>query len=135
MPLIHQIEKSFLNKMKLISWSLVLMALSFVLLNITLWSGILIVSMLLITLGEMLAFPFTNAFAMNRAPLGKEGRYLALYSMAFSASHIFSAKVGMEVIDRFGYESNWYLMGFFGMLAVVLMYWLSQTLKSEKKAV
>lgn len=133
MPLIHQIEKSFLNKMKLISWSLVIMTLSFVLLNATVWSGILIISMLLITIGEMLAFPFTNAFAMNRAPLGKEGRYLALYSMAFSAAHIFSAKIGMEVIDKFGFKSNWYLMGILGMLAVFLMMWLSRALKSEKR--
>ena len=111
------------------------MTLSFVILNATVWSGILIISMLLITLGEMLAFPFTNSFAMNRAPLGKEGRYLALYSMAFSASHIFSAKIGMEVIDRFGFKSNWYLMGILGLLAVLLMLWLTQALKSEKKAI
>ena len=108
------------------------MALSFVLLNLTLWSGILIVSMLLITLGEMFAFPFTNTFAMNRAPLGKEGRYLALYSMAFSAAHIFSAKVGMDIIDRFGFETNWYLMGALGLIAVLLMVWLSQSIKTEK---
>lgn len=133
MPLIDQIEKSMFNKMKLISWSLVIMTLSFVILNFTLWSGILIISMLLITIGEMLAFPFTNAFAMNRAPLGKEGRYLALYSMAFSAAHIFSAKIGMEVIDKFGFKSNWYLMGVLGLLAVLLMLWLNQALKSEKR--
>ncbi len=133
MPLIHQIEKSMFNKMRIITWSLVIMALSFVLLNLTLWSGILIVSMLLITIGEMLAFPFTNTFAMNRAPLGKEGRYLALYSMAFSAAHIFSAKVGMDIIDRFGFESNWYLMGVLGLLAVLLMFWLNEALEAEKR--
>ena len=85
MPLIHYIENTLLDRMKIITGSLVLLALSFLVLNFTVWVGILIVSMLLITLGEMLAFPFTNNFAMNRAPSGKEGRYLALYSMAFSS--------------------------------------------------
>ena len=89
----------------------------------------------LITLGEMLAFPFTNNFAMNRAPSGKEGLYLASYSMAFSAAHIFSAKTGMEMIARFGFEFNWYLMGGLGFLAVVLMWWLRKSLDAQKAEV
>lgn len=129
MPLIHYIEKKLLNKMKIITWSLVLFSLSFLILNTSLWFGVLIVGMLFITVGEMLAFPFTNSFAMNRAPIGKEGRYLALYSMAFSFAHIFSAKIGMEVIERFGFAANWYLMGGFALLAVVLMLWLQRSLK------
>ncbi|REE80517.1 putative MFS family arabinose efflux permease [Lutibacter oceani] len=128
MPLIHYIEKKLFNRLKIITWSLVLLASSYVVLNITTWSGILIISMLFITVGEMLAFPFTNNFAMNRAPKGKEGRYLALYSMAFSFAHIFSAKTGMEVIDRFGFATNWFLMGGLGLLAVILMVTLRRML-------
>ncbi len=133
MPLIHYIEKKLLDRLKIITWSLGLLAMSYAILNATSWSGILIVSMLLITLGEMLAFPFTNNFAMNRAPLGNEGRYLALYSMAFSCAHIFSAKTGMEVIARFGFIANWFLMGTLGLLAVLLMLWLRKILESERE--
>lgn len=132
MPLIHYIEKKLLNKLKIITWSLVLLALSYTILNSTNWIGILVIGMLLITIGEMLAFPFTNNFAMNRAPIGKEGKYLALYSMAFSFAHIFSAKTGMEIIDRFGYVTNWYFMGFLGLLAVILMVILSKKLKNSE---
>ena len=135
MPLIHYIEKKLLDRLKIITWSLVLLALSYVVLNITAWGGILIVGMLLITVGEMLAFPFTNNFAMNRAPAGNEGRYLALYSMAFSCAHIFSAKTGMEVISRFGFPANWFLMGGLGLLAVVLMLWLRKILDLEREMV
>ncbi|MDP2069047.1 MAG: MFS transporter [Lutibacter sp.] len=133
MPLIHYIEKKLLDRMKIITWSLGLLAMSYAILNATSWSGILIISMLLITLGEMLAFPFTNNFAMNRAPSGNEGRYLALYSMAFSCAHIFSAKTGMEVIARFGFMANWFLMGGLGLLAVLLMLWLRKILDSERE--
>jgi predicted MFS family arabinose efflux permease len=132
MPLIHYIEKKLLDRMKIITWSLGLLAMSYVVLNATSWSGILIVSMLFITLGEMLAFPFSNNFAMSRAPSGSEGRYLALYSMAFSCAHIFSAKTGMEVIDRFGFFANWFLLGGLGLLAVFLMIWLRKILASER---
>ncbi|MFO7673684.1 MAG: MFS transporter [Lutibacter sp.] len=132
MPLIHYIEKKLLDRMKIITWSLGMLAMSYAILNATSWSGILIVSMLLITLGEMLAFPFTNNFAMNRASSGNEGRYLALYSMAFSCAHIFSAKTGMEVIARFGFMANWVLMGGLGLLAVFLMIWLRRILDLER---
>ena len=135
MPLIHYIENKLFDKLKIITWSLVLFALSFVILNTTSWVGILVIGMLFITLGEMLAFPFTNNFAMTRAPEGKEGRYLALYSMAFSFAHIFSAKTGMEMIDRFGFEFNWYLMGALGLLAFVLMLWLRSSLKVQEEVV
>lgn len=130
MPLIHYIENKMLDKLKIITWSLVLFALSFLILNLSMWVGILIIGMLLITVGEMLAFPFTNNFAMNRAPTGKEGRYLALYAMAFSLAHIFSAKTGMEVIDKFGFAANWFVMGGLGLLAVALMFWLRKSLKA-----
>jgi predicted MFS family arabinose efflux permease len=133
MPLIHAIEKTLINRMKIITWSLILMALSFLVLNVSNWFGILIIGMLLITIGEMLAFPFTNNFAMNRAPKNKDGMYLAYYTMAFSCAHIFSAKTGMEIIDRFGFEINWYFMGSLGFLAVVLMLWLRKVLFNEKK--
>ena len=131
MPLIHKIEKSTLNKLKVITWSLVLFALSFFVLNLSNWVGILIISMVLITFGEMFAFPFTNNFAMNRAPSGKEGKYLAMYTMAFSMAHIFSAKTGMEIIERYSFEANWYVMGSLGIVAILLMIWLQNTLQKE----
>ncbi len=127
MPLIHKLEKSTVNKIKLIAFSLFLFGMSFLVLNLTNWVGILIISMIIITIAEMLAFPFTNKFAMTRAIKGKEGLYMASYSMAFAFATIFSAKIGMEVVDRFGFETNWYLMFFLSVIAV----WLSYILKKK----
>ncbi len=129
MPLIHKLEESSINRIQIIFWSLILFAASFFVLNISVGISIIIISMIIITVAEMLAFPFTNAFAMTRAVKGKEGLYMALYTMAFSLAHIFSAKTGMEVIDRFGFDANWYLMGFLSLIAVVLSVWLKRVLK------
>ena len=46
------------------------------------------------TVGEMLAFPYSNAFAMQRAKKGHPGEYMALYSIAFSLAHVFGHKLG-----------------------------------------
>lgn len=91
--------------------------------------------MIIITLAEMLAFPFTNSFAMTRAVKGKEGMYMALYTMAFSLAHIFSAKTGMEVVDRFGFDANWYFMGFLCLIAMLLSFWLKRLLDRNNSIV
>ncbi|MDX5584891.1 MAG: MFS transporter [Aureibaculum sp.] len=129
MPIIHKLEQSSINKINIIVWSLVLFALSFFVLNISDWVGLIVISMIIITVAEMLAFPFSNAFAMTRAVKGKEGLYMSLYAMAFSLAHIFSAKTGMEVVDNFGFNANWYLMGFLSLIAVLLTIRLKKILK------
>jgi len=131
MPLIHKLEQSTINKIQIIAFSLILIGASYVVLNITSWIGILIIGMIFITIGEMLAFPFTNRFAMTRAIKGKEGMYMALYTMSFSFATIFSAKIGMEVVDRFGYDTNWYIMGILSIIAALLSWRLKSLLKPK----
>jgi hypothetical protein len=41
---------------------------------------------------------------------------MALFTMSFSL-HIASSKTGLE-IDQYGYQSNWFVMGTLGILAV-----------------
>lgn len=130
MPVIHYIEKSFWNKIKLILFSMVLFSISFFILPIA-WVGILVVGMVFITIAEMLAFPFTNSFAMSRSLKGKEGQYMALYAMSFSLAHVFSAKIGMEMIEKYGYNSNWFLMGILSLVAALLCVWLLKALKKS----
>ena len=132
MPLIHRLEKSSIKKISIIMIGLLLFSFSFLLLLTTQWIGILIISMLVISFGEMLGFPFTNSFAIGRAPKGKEGKFMALYTMSFALAHIFSAKFGMFIIDLFGYNSNWFLMGMLGLIAVLLTFWLQKLILAEQ---
>lgn len=126
MPLIHQLERSSIERVRLIMIGLLLFSVSFFMLITTQWIGILIISMLVISFGEMLGFPFTNSFAISRAPKGKEGKFMALYTMAFSLAHIFSAKFGMLITDLYGFNTNWVLMGILGLIAVILTFWLKK---------
>ncbi len=90
-----------------------LLAFSFLILNLSSWTGVLVIGMLLMTFGEMVAFPFSNAFAMDRARRGNQGEYMALYSIAFSISHIFGHNSGMRSIAYFGYELTWYAIAWY----------------------
>ncbi|MCL7753804.1 MFS transporter [Polaribacter sp. Z022] len=132
MPLIKWLEDTKKSKVKLITLGLFLTALSFIVLNLTGWVGILIIGMLLMTIGEMIAFPFSNAFAVERAKKGNQGEYMALYSISFSLSHIFSHNVGMQMVDEFGFEFTWYTTTIFALVGVLILMYLLRVLKNEE---
>ena len=121
MPLIKYLEKPGKSKMWLILMGTLLVAISYFLLNVSTLYGALIISILFLTLGEMVAFPFSNAFAMDRAKRGKQGAYMALYSIAFSISHIFAHNAGFHAIDTYGYETAWYGAVVLAIICVALL--------------
>ncbi|GGZ77080.1 MDR family MFS transporter [Algibacter mikhailovii] len=133
MPLIKWLENSTFTKTGLMLFGAILTGLSFLILNFTSWSGILIIGMLLMTFGEMIAFPFSNAFAMDRAKKGNQGEYMALYSIAFSVSHIFGHNAGMRLIDQLGFDNTWYIITLLAALCVFLIFILSRYLNAKKK--
>ena len=135
MPLIKWLEDSKKSKVKLIASGLFLVALSFVVLNLIGWIGVLILGMLLMTIGEMIAFPFSNAFAVERSKKGNQGEYMALYSISFSLAHIFSHNVGMQMVDEFGFETTWNAITIFALVGVFILLFLLKVLKKEKAAI
>ena len=132
MPIVSFSQRKDINKIKIILWGCLLMSISFYVLLINIWAGILVVSILFITFGEMFIFPFSNSFALSRAPKGHEGRYMALFTMSFSLAHIASSKTGLEVIANFGYQANWFVMGTLGMLSLAGWIWLQKLVRKEE---
>lgn len=132
MPLIKYLEKKKRSKIAHILLGCALTALSFILLNTTGWGGILIIGMLMMTVGEMIAFPFSNAFAMERAKKGRQGEYMALYSIAFSMGHIFGHNSGMQLIAGYGFDVTWVVMTGLGILCCLLLVLLKKSLSAEK---
>ncbi|MDR6969421.1 putative MFS family arabinose efflux permease [Flavobacterium arsenatis] len=132
MPLVSIFERNSVDKMKLIFWGSLMMTFSFVVLLMNAWVGVLVISMLLMTFGEIFIFPFSNSFALSRAPKGHEGRYMGFFTMSFSLAHIGSSKIGMEMISSFGYQNNWIFMGGLGALAVLSCVYLHKLLSKER---
>ncbi|EIA07405.1 MDR family MFS transporter [Flavobacterium frigoris] len=131
MPIVSFTQRKNINHLRIILWGTLLMSLSFYVLLINIWAGMLIISILFITFGEMFIFPFSNSFALSRAPKGHEGRYMALFTMSFSLAHIASSKTGLTIIDSFGYQANWFVMGSLGILSVASCIWLQKLVKKE----
>lgn len=117
MPLVGWMERKKVSKALATLWGTLFLALSFVVLNSTDWTGIVIIGMIFMTLGEMIESPFSNALALAMAPKGRKGSYMGLYSMSFSFAHVVGHNGGMNMVNSFGFTATWYV--FFLILLII----------------
>lgn len=132
MPIVSQFERKQTNKIKIIALGALCVALGYFVLLLDSWIFILIISIIFLSLGEIFAFPFSNAVALNRAPKGQEGQYMGLFTMSFSLAHIVCSKTGLDIIDNYGYQTNWIVMGSLAILALLCCVWLHRMLQTER---
>ncbi len=124
MPIVHSLGKSKLEGLKIVIAGVFLLAISFLVLNISNWVGFAIIGMIFMTFGEILGFPFSNSYAMDRSDKGNKGEYMAMYSMSFSFAHILGPNIGMHLTENFGFSFTWNMMAILLVLASILLFWL-----------
>ncbi len=113
MPFIYSIEGRF-RQLGLIRWGVVAVGVSYLIYVIPgAWIVIPVCSVIVITLGEMLAMPFASTYAMNRSTDQNRGQYMAVYSLTYSVAHVLAPMIGMYVAGRHGYDALWVLMAGF----------------------
>ena len=133
MPLIAWMEKKNFSNIKNTVVGLLMTGISFLFLLWESWIGVVIIGMVIATFGEMISFPFSNKFALNRSKLGRQGAYMGLYSMAFSVAHIFGHNSGMQVVDNFGFNNTWFFLLSLTAIAWVLLYIVKKMLQKEQE--
>ncbi len=131
MPLIGFLERKNYQATKIILQGSMFMTSGFICMLFSKSIFVLILSIFLITIGQILLFSFSNSFAFTRARSGQEGKYMGFYAMSFSAAQILSPKVGFSVIENFNYFSNWLLMAGVGLVAISLYYKLDKNIQFE----
>jgi predicted MFS family arabinose efflux permease len=85
------------------------------------------------TFGEMLSMPLLGSLIATRAGPGSMGRYMGLFSFAFSLSMIVGPVVGTSVYGRFGPTMLWLGCGVTGCILFGAFSLLSKSLAAEEK--
>ncbi len=134
MPLIKHCEDRAYNIIRVLLFSTVLIALSFLVLNLFPGLAMLWLGMVFVTLGEMLNFPFMNRFAYDRAEHGQPGAYMALFTISWSVAHIIGHTLGLNLIDHFGYQVTWYVFTGMLVLAMGMLVVLKRMMETERAA-
>ncbi|MEO0405589.1 MAG: MFS transporter, partial [Bacteroidota bacterium] len=122
MPIVSWLDSIKANKLVLTAIGLFLTGLSILVFNWSVLLGMLLASIVFMTVGEMIAFPYSNAWVMDRAKRGKLGDYMGWYTVAFSLSHIFGHFTGLKLSDHYGFEVTWYAMFGLSVIGALLIF-------------
>lgn len=96
----------------LMSYGTIVMAISFLLLNIPFVHGFLIalVFMFFITIAEMISMPFMNSYYIGRSTENNRGQYAALYTMAWSVAQVIGSSSGTQIVQAIGFFNLWLII-------------------------
>jgi predicted MFS family arabinose efflux permease len=135
LSIVSYAESRNLNKLALVSYGVLAMAVSYMFLLIENSIAALIAMMIFMTIGIMLTFPFANSFVKNRSFKKQEGKFMAVFTMSYSVAHILSTKTGMTIIADYGYKVNWIFLSCLGFIGFVLAHRLIFMVTKEKEVI
>jgi len=130
MPIVYLLENKY-SSLRIIIIGTLLITISYTVYLLGSWQGLAVISMILVTFGEIFHMPFANAFTMGRANRSQMGKYMSYYGMSFSLAFIFAPIVGMQIADRWGYSSLWTVMSIIGIVASIGYYILYKRSKTR----
>jgi MFS family permease len=129
MPIVDYFDKR-ISHIKLIIVGLFLFGLSFFILIFNQSIEIVIVSMVLISVGEIFCFPFSNIYALERSKKGNQGEYMAFFTMTYSAAFII-APIGLYLLKLYNFNIVWYLSTILIVISIFLIFLLQKNIKNE----
>ena len=86
-------------------------------------------SMFLLCISEILAMPFMATVTMKRASEGRQGAYMGINSLAFSAAHVLSPFFGTRIADNFGFNALWWCTGAITAVTALGFWWVMKKLQ------
>lgn len=134
MVIIHKLEGRRHN-LQFITWGVLLTGSSFLVLNLLPGTYMVaMVSILVVTAGEIFSMPFMNSFWIGRTDAGNRGQYAGLYTVAWSAAQVLSPATGAQIAERMGFTTLWWFVGGICVLSALGYRWLYYRTNRERKA-
>ncbi len=129
MPLIRAVEN--LDRMKLVGLGAFLVCGGLAILPFGPGWMAAVIFMVVLTTGEMLSMPITNALVAERAGVDSVGRYMGVYTLAFSTAFVLGPIVGSAIYQNLGPQFLWYGVGFAGIVLALAFAALSRPLRTR----
>ncbi len=122
------------SKAMLVAGGLLMLGLSFVLLNLFGQVSILYVSMLLLSISEILAMPFMSTITVERSGLSNRGAYMGLYTISYAAAHVVSPYLGTSIIAAYGFSTLWWACGILTIVTALGFYFVIHQMEKQRFA-
>ncbi len=124
MVMVHKLEGRR-NIMFYIGSGIILVGISFIMFNVLPGTYTLaMASIIIVTLGEMLAMPFMNSFWISRSTEHNRGQYAGLYTVCWSVAQVLAPTSGAQIAENWGFNTLWWVIGFLCMISALGFRWL-----------
>lgn len=115
MPLVAKLGNNVSLK-RVVGLGVFFAGLGLLVLNVAEGMVILVLSVIFLSISEILAMPFMTSYTVQRADEKSRGRYLGMYSVGYSIAFIAAPAIGTFLIKSSGYTFLWYALSFFSVL-------------------
>lgn len=132
MVLIYLLSKYSKRKVW-IAVGVLLLGVSFILLNLVQHTIILFVAMLLFSLSEILAMPFMSTLTAERSDARNRGAYMGLFTVSWAAPLIAAPYLGTTIVTNYGFTTLWWATGGLSAVTALGLFWVVQLMEREKK--
>jgi MFS family permease len=130
MLLIRAVEHH--DRMRMVGLGALLVCGGLALLALGTWWLFAVLAMVVLTVGEMLSMPITNAVVAERAGAGSVGRYMGAYTLAFSTAFVVGPIVGTAIYQNLGPRVLWLGIGAIGVALALAFTSLSRPLRASR---
>jgi len=121
------------KKSILIAAGLLTLGLSYILLNLVQHLSVLYISMLLLSIAEILAMPFMATLTVERSNAGNRGAYMGLYTISYSAAHVVAPFLGTTIIAAYGFATLWWAIAVMAVVTAAGFLWVIGKLERERQ--
>lgn len=91
-------------------------------------------SMVIMTVGELMLMPTSTTYVANLAPVDMRGRYMSIYSLTWGVAQGIGPLMGGLLSDTYGPSTPWFFGGLAGALAVSAFTVLAVRQRRSEKA-
>jgi len=85
-------------------------------------AGIVAITVVIWTLGEMILLPASSAYVSDLAPAAQTGAYMGLYTMGFSLAFAIGPWLGVQILEKLGPVAVWSFTFGCGFLTAVMIW-------------
>ncbi len=108
-------------------------AIGFTLFGVVSFYWLFALNIVIITIGEMIVMPVSQALAANFAPEDMRGRYMAVFSLVWAIPATIGPGLAGLVLDNYNPDLLWYLGGVLCLVTVMSFLALHAKLGAQKR--
>ena len=76
---------------------------------------------ILISIGEIISFPFSSTLALNYSNDKNRGKYMGLYTMTFSLASMIAPGLGLSFSEVFSFDLLWLLSAIIAGISSIII--------------